>query len=142
MGLLDDLREDIDDVLEVRDDLGAALAEVFLVTRTWDGGELGIGDCEELRVQMLPTPRVVRLNYARKLQAGGETDSSDIRLKMVSRESYPERDDVDCSVDNQAEEKFYEVDGDLYRVIDVELRHVTWSITLRRHTDQTRGTQL
>jgi hypothetical protein len=138
MGLIDDLRSDIDDILGVRDDLGAQLANVYVVTRTWDGDEIGAGEATEAIVQMLPTPRVVKLSSQQKMRDGGQVDSADIILKMVSRESYPEKSLIDGSTDSGTKEIFYEIEDELYRVIEVESRHVTWTIKLRKHSDQTR----
>ena len=57
-------------------------------------------------------------------------------LKMVSKQSYPLRSDVDCTSNSENVEKFYEVGGALYRVIMVREKHVVWEIQLRKDSKQ------
>jgi hypothetical protein len=57
-------------------------------------------------------------------------------------QSYPTEDLIDCSSDIKNVEKLYRLDGDLYRVIEVTKKHVTWKVILRRLSQQNLGESL
>ena len=135
-GIVDDLRSNVDSILGLRDSLGVGLKKVYLVTRTWSGSELGAGTKTITKTQMLPSPHVVEFMDSYKIKEGGAIQQGDIMLKMISKQSYPIRTDVDCTTTAQNIEKFYEVGGILYRVIMVKEKHVVWDIQLRRDSRQ------
>lgn len=137
-GIVDDLRSGVNDLLGIRDSIGAALKEVWIVTRTWSGIELGDGTAFETREQMLPSPRVVEFKTDLRIKEGGAVQSGDIMLKMVSRQSFPNQADVDFSGIASNVEKLYEVGGRLYRPVGVTEKHLTWTILLRPLSDQKR----
>jgi hypothetical protein len=137
MGVISDLIPDINGILGVRDDLGAALKQVYLVTRTWTGAQIGAGSYTETRVQMLPSPRVVEFKNDLRIREGGAVKQGDVMLKMVSKETYAQAD-LDFSNVSGAVEKFYELGGELYRPIGVTEKHVCWSVLLRRQSNQSR----
>jgi len=130
-GILDGLRKDVNSILGLRDSLGVAKASVFLITRTY-AKEIGDGEYVEEKVQMLPTPYVFVFTADRKIPEGGVIKQGDIILKNVSMQSYPTEDLIDNSSTEQNVEKLYEVDGNLYRCIEVTKKHITWKLTLRR----------
>lgn len=135
----DDLLGDVDSILGIRDDLGVALHPVFLVTREWSAGtEIGEGDFTDSEKQVLPSPRIKEYADDYKIKEGGAIQQGDIILKMISKQSYPNRSDIDCSVGAQHVEKFYKINEVFYRVIFVWEQHVTWNVHLRRVSDQTR----
>lgn len=136
MGIIDDLIPNMDEICGIRDDLGVALKEVWIVTRTWSGSAPGDGTKTDVRVRMLPSPRVVEFLDEYKLREGGAVKQGDIMLKMISKESFPTRESVDCSTSSKSVEKFYEVGGFLYRVIAVREKHVVWQVQLRRVSAQ------
>ncbi len=138
MSLVDDLIGGLDDILSIRDELGAALKQVYFVTRTFAGTELGDGDYTETREQMLPSPKVVEFKLDTRIREGGNVKAGDIMLKMISKNSYPTEASVDCSTSLANQEKFYELDGELYRCIGIGERLLTWSAHLRRVSDQVR----
>jgi hypothetical protein len=135
-GIVDDLRSGINDILGLRDSLGVGLKKVYLVTRTWSGSELGEGTKTITKRQILPSPRVVEFMDQYKIKEGGAVQQGDLMLKMVSKQSYPLRSDVDCTSNSENVEKFYEVGGALYRVIMVREKHVVWEIQLRKDSKQ------
>lgn len=135
-GLADDLRADIDDILSIRDDLGVVLKPVFIHQKVWSGSEPGEGTATITRVEMQPSPRAVEITDSYRIREGGTVQAGDVMLKMISRQSYPEITDVDCSVPNQKTEKFYEIGGILYRVISVRVKHLTWTVQVRRVSKQ------
>lgn len=132
MPIYKDLIGDIDSILGVRDDIGAELKHVYLVTRTWSGMEIGDGTSTEVVTQMLPTPRIVELMDDYRIREGGAFQQGDVLLKMVSKQSYVARTDVDCFSNNPSVEKFYRINDIDYRVINVQEKHVTWNVQLRR----------
>lgn len=140
MSIVSDLKPGLNAILGIRDDLGAALKEVYLVTRSWSGGELGEGDPTEIKVRMLPSPRVVEFKHDLRIKEGGAVQQGDILLKMISKVSFPKQCDVDGSTNSQNVEKFYEVGGILYRVVGVTEKHLTWNVLLRPISNQARDT--
>lgn len=136
MSVVSDLLSNVDSILGIRDDIGAALKEVWLVTRAWRGSEPGDGTYVETKVRMLPSPRVVEYTDQARIREGGAVQQGDIMLKMISKQSFPEAADIDCSSGDASVEKFYEVGGSLYRVVSVTEKHVTWSVLLRKLTSQ------
>ena len=132
------IRANVNDILSIRDSIGAALKVVNIVTRTWSGTELGEGDMSESKVRVLPSPHVVQYTNDLRLLQGGAVQQGDVMLKAVSQQSFPTQTDVDCSSELPNVEKFYELDGILYRVIAVTQKHVTWQVLLRRVGQQAR----
>lgn len=140
--LIQSLKDDcLDDILGIRDEIGAALAQVYIVTRTWEGDGIGDGDYSDEVVQVLPTPGI--RDYAHNLHVlqGGVIQQGDLILKMISKNTFPLHSDVDCQSTNPAIEKFYKVGNFFYRVIHVKEDHLTWDVHVRRISDQTRGIQ-
>lgn len=131
MSIVDDILPDTDDLLSIRDDIGAALKEVYIVTRTWSGEELGAGQPSEIKERMLPSPHIVEFSHSLRIREGGAVKQGDILLKMVSKNKYPNLSDVDLSGLPLNVEKLYEVGGKLYRPISVTERYVTWRVLLR-----------
>jgi hypothetical protein len=138
MSLVEGLKPGLNGVLGIRDSIGAALKQVFIVTRTWSGTELGDGAMSETKIQILPSPRVVEFSSDLRIREGGFIQSGDIVLKMISKQTYTSASDLDFSGTAATVEKFYEVGGRLYRPIGVTEKHLTWTVTLRPISDQTR----
>jgi hypothetical protein len=137
--LVDSLKSDaLDDILAVREQLGADLAKVRIITRTWNGVEVGDGDYMDQAAEMHPAPGVKDLSHSYRVAQGGAFQQGDLMLTMISKNKYPEKLDVDLSCTDPLVEKFYEVNGNLYRVITVVEKYVVWDVQVRRLTDQTR----
>lgn len=137
--LIDGLRANVNHILSQRDALGAALKDVYLVTRTWSGVELGDGTATEVKVKMNPSPRVVEFKHDMRLVEGGAVQQGDVLLKMVSKQTFPTQSLVDGSSATATKEALYEIGGFLYRVVNVRERHLTWNVLLRRLSQQARG---
>ncbi len=131
-GVIAGMLPTIDNILGIRDDLGVALKQVYLVTRTWDGDEPGEGEYEDVRVQMLPTPRVQEFKHSARIVEGGTIHAGDILLKMVSKNVYPTEDLLDGTTDAENIQKFYEVGGVIYNVVSVVEKHLVWNVLLRQ----------
>jgi len=132
MGLIADLTAVADDILGVRDTIGAAIHNVYFVTRTWSGSEPGDGTATDVVTQMLPTPAIIDLAHNFKVSEVGRYKQGDLILKNISKESYPDHDTVRLKSTDSAVEKFYRVDSELYNVIHVKESYITWDVHIRR----------
>lgn len=137
MGLLDDLTDVADDILGVRDTIGAAIQNVFVVERTWTGAEPGDGTYTDVVTQMLPTPALLDpsragLSHKYKLAPTGRYKQGDLILKQVSKQSYPDRDVVRLKSTDKSVEKFYRVADELYTVVTLEESYITWNVHVRK----------
>lgn len=130
-GIVDDLRDCTNDILGIRDDIGAELKKVYIVERIWSGKELGDGTSRESKTQILPSPRIVEFNHNLRITEGGAVKQGDILLKMISQQTLPKKQDVEFTDVSKNVEKFYEIDGRLYRPVTATERHLTWSVLVR-----------
>jgi hypothetical protein len=131
MSIIDDLLPDLDDVLGLRDEIGAVKEPIYILTRTWDA-EKGKGSPVDTFAQILPTPYLVDLSHSINLKEGGSVKQGDLLLKMISKASYPEESDVDCSSSDRKIEKWYWINGRTYEVISVKQDYVTWAVQIRK----------
>lgn len=131
-GLISDLTKVANDILGVRDTIGAAIHKVYIVKRTWTSGEVGSGTPVESVSTVKPSPGLKNLDHDFKEMAAGAAQVGDIILYGVSKQNYPTRsmvafDDLTIGV-----EKFYRIDGKLYSVVSVVEKYITWDIHVRR----------
>jgi hypothetical protein len=132
MSLVDDLRQTVNPILSIRDELGASKQPVSIVTRKWTGTEPGDGSYRDSELPLLPSPSIVDYSADYRVREGGAVQMGDIRLKWISKQSFPVRSEVDGSSSSHSIERFYKVGKDLYRVIHVEEKLLCWNITLRK----------
>ena len=138
-GVIASLMPCLDDVLGVRDSIGAVKAEVRLVTRTWTGATPGDGTFTDVEVLVLPSPYVVGLNRNIRLIEAGVAQLGDIWVKHISKNKYPDRSVLDSTSPARNVEKFYRVGTtEIYQVVVIEEHYVYWNVMLRKLTDQTR----
>lgn len=135
-GIVSDILSITDDILGLRDDLGALKHPIYILTRTWAGQEIGDGAAVDSSAQILPTPYLVDYSHSIKLREGGAIREGDIVLKMISKQSYPNEDQIDCSTATKKIEKFYYINGKMYEVISVTSEYVYWNVHLRRTAKQ------
>jgi hypothetical protein len=128
----------VDTMLGVRDDIGAKIHDVFILTRTWTGERPGDGTDSEERVQILPSPQIVDYSQNLRITEGGAIKSGDIILKNLSRNTYPDESFLDCSTDARNIERYYFINDRQYTVIQVKESYLTWDIHLRKRSDETR----
>lgn len=126
-----------DEILGLRDDLGAIKHLVYILTRVWSGTELGKGTALDSIAQILPTPYVVDYSHSLKIREGGKIKEGDIVLKMLSKQTYTEESMIDCSVTDKKTEKYYYINGRLYNVISVTSDYVYWNVHIRKSAKQT-----
>lgn len=143
-GIIESLLPAIDSILGVRDSIGAVIKPVYLVTRRWytdeqrtiQATEIG-GYALDIEEQMLPSPQLVNLGQKNRVREGGTYQDGDILLKNVSKNSYDESD-LDGSSTAANVEKFYRVGEQIFQVIGITPKYVTWDVALRPLTDQSR----
>lgn len=136
--LLDNLKLDIDSVLQVRGQIGAVLKRVEMLSRTWSGTRVGDGTAVDTIVKVFPQPAVTEFGNDLRIVEGGMVKQGDNLIKAMSKQSYPLESDVDCTSDDPLTEKYYLLDGKLHTVINVKEKYLTWDILVRERSDQTR----
>ncbi len=125
----------IDSILGVREQVGAALHDIFIVTRTWSGKAPGDGQAEDEEVKVEPTPRIRDFSHSMRLTDGGAIKSGDIILEKITKTSYEEAD-INGISDSQNIEKFFRVGDSLYKVISHVEELLWWNVQLRRISAQ------
>ncbi len=134
-GIIDGLKDCSDSILGIRDQIGAALKPVYMVTRHWSGNAVGEGLATDLVVQILPSPRVVDFSHSLALKEGGKIEQGDIILRGISKHHYSELD-VNCKSEASNVEKIYMLGDVLYNAISVTEKHLTWNVQIRRLSSQ------
>lgn len=132
MSLISDLTAIANDILSVRDTIGAAIHQVYFLTRTWSGAEPGDGTATDSAVVMNPSPGLKDLSHKFSIQEPGRYKKGDILLTHVSKQSYPSQDTVRLKNTSANIEKFYRINGDLYVVVEVFEKYITWDVHVRR----------
>lgn len=143
-GLLDSLLPCIDDILSVRDCIGAVMKPVYLFTRTWFVDQAKTtaaaqpeGFATDSFVQLLPSPSLRDYSQDIRLREGGAVKQGDIILKDISKNKYV-IGDLDGTSSAPNIERFYLVGVKLYQVINVTEEYLTWNVQLRELSNQTR----
>lgn len=132
MTLLTDLLGVTDDILGVRDTIGAVIYPIYLTTRTWSGTEPGDGTATDVDTQILPSPSVKDLSHDWDSLKGGNAQQGDLLLQYISKQSYPSEDTVRCKSSARNIEKFYKINGHLYTVVSVSEKYVYWNVQIRK----------
>lgn len=122
----------VDSILGIRDCIGANLADVYFVTRTWSGTRPGDGEFEDVEEQMKPTPQIVDYSHDIRLQQGGAYKQGDLILRNISRNQYPEESILRTDTGIKNVEKFLKVGSNYYRVIQVKEKLLTWDVQVRK----------
>jgi hypothetical protein len=129
--------EAVDCALEAKAAAGVDLAQVSILTRTWQGEYPGRGDASDVVVPIVPNPSVVQFNHDLRLKEGGRSREGDILVKSISKLRYLERV-IDGSSTSTSVEVFYVINDKLYNVISIEEKIGTWEVLCRRLSDQAR----
>lgn len=134
--LVDEILECTDEILGIRDDLGAYKHKTYVLTRIWSEG-LGKGFATDSLEQVLPSPYLVDYSHDLRIRENGMIKQGDIMLKHISKESYPQEEMIDCTVnDPDKMEKFYYINGRLYNVVSVVESYVYWNVMVRKAAKQ------
>lgn len=129
--LRENLKGCVDKILEVRENIGVQLADVELITRTWSGEEVGDGTSTDVVVKMSPAPQIVDFGHDVRLQETSTVRQGDLILKQISQNKYTLAD-LKPTTDTYNVEKFFRINGNLYVVIHVKERQLTWEVHIRK----------
>lgn len=135
MGIVDDILSVTNDILGLRDHLGAIKYPIYILTRVWSGNERGSGTPTDYVTQVLPTPYLVDLSHSINLREGGSLKQGDLLIKMISKQTYTE-DQIDCTVPDKKTERWYFIKDLLYEVISVKEDYVYFNVQVRKATKQ------
>jgi hypothetical protein len=135
-GSIDSLKGCSDAILGIREQIGADIHKVYLVTRTWTGESVGAGECIETEEKIEPTPAVTNLSTDHRVKEGGSVRVGDLEIRQISKNKYPNKEDIDCSSSDPLVEKFYKIGDALFVVINVMEKYITWNVQVRRRSDQ------
>ena len=131
-GIRESLTDCIDCVLDVRDSIGVALAEISIVHRTWTGERVGDGSFSDVVTALKPTPQIRDFSHDVRVTEGGAVKQGDLILVGVSRHSFPTEGLLRTEVTSTKEEKMIKVGPHFYRTIHVKEKLVTWDIHIRK----------
>lgn len=143
--LISSILEGVDDILSVRDSIGAVIRKVFFVTRTYyqdaaltqpAGGPEG-SYAKDSVDQMLPSPGMKEFNQDVRLREGGSIKAGDIILTGVSRNKF-KQSDLDGTSPSKNVMKLYMIGDKIYQVINVSEKYVTFNVQIRELTNQRR----
>ena len=121
----------IDEVLEVRENIGADLHRVSLVERKWSGEHIGDGRYKDSITQIRPTPGIKEFAHDIRLLEGGAIQQGDILITSISKNRF-NRDFLSVQDTDAAMEKFYLIDDREYRIVNITEHLVTWNILVRQ----------
>lgn len=125
------LLKSVDCILGIREGLGAELAEVYIITRTWAGERPGDGEFIDVSKDLRPWPHIVDLGHNINVAEAGSIKQGDLILKQISRNLFTELDLLTCTdIDNV--EKFIKVGNHYYRTIHVKEKLLTWDVHIRK----------
>ena len=129
------LKDCIDAALSVRDKIGAKIHDVFIVTRTWTGEDIGDGQSSETEIQVLPTPEIVDYSLNIRLPTGGSIRQGDLILKGISCNRFTAKE-LHTQTEQDTVEKFYKINNELYEVIHITERFVTFEVQVRKTNEE------
>jgi hypothetical protein len=129
--LVQDILEIVDDILGIRDELGALKHPIYILTRNWEG-QKGLGTPTDTIEQVLPTPNLVNFSLEQDPNEVGKVAQGQILLKMISKNKYTEKQ-INGSVDNpESQDRWYYINGQLYEVVSVTEEYVYFNVLLKK----------
>lgn len=138
MSIKESLLDCIDDILEIKESIGADIEKISLITRTWTGERPGDGSFSDDEEKMKPLPCIKDVGHDLRLLEGGAVKQGDLILTSVSRNSYPDENTLRTDTGIRNVEKFYKIGEHFYRTIHIKKRLVTWDVHVRKvRQDQT-----
>lgn len=121
-----------DSILGIREKMGAQLADVFLVTRTWSGERVGDGSFTDRVEKVSPTPQIVDLSHDVRVTEAGSVKAGDLILRGISRNKYPDEIKLRTDTGDKRIEKLYHIGEHFYRTINIKENLITWDIQVRK----------
>lgn len=138
MSIKTDLLDCIDDILDIRETIGADIEKVDFITRTWSGSRPGDGSFTDVKERLKPLPCIKDVSHDVRLLEGGVVKQGDLILTSISRNSYPEEQRLRTDTGVRNVERFYKIGDHYYRTIHIKKRLVTWDVHVRKiRQDQT-----
>lgn len=120
----------IDKILGVREQIGAQLADVEIVTRTWTGKRPGDGTFSDSILKVSPAPEIVDYSHNIRVSEVGAVKSGDLILRSISPK-YTE-DELKTITTEKNIEKFYKLGKHYYTCIHIKEKLVTWDVHIRK----------
>ena len=134
--LVDEILSDTDDILGLRDELGAGKHDVYILTRKWSES-LGKGFATDSIEKLYPTPFITDYSHDLRIRENGMIKQGDLNLKHISKQSYPDESMIDCTVSDPATtEKFYYINSRLYTITSIVGSYVYWNVMVRKAAKQ------
>lgn len=124
------LSDCIDKILGIREQIGAQLADVDIVERTWSGQRQGDGSYTDVVTKLVPAPEIVDYSHNIRTSEAGAIKSGDLILRGISPK-YTE-DQLKTQTNAKNKEKFYKLGKHYYNCVHVRERLVTWDVHLRK----------
>ena len=137
-GLVENLLPGVDKILGIRDKIGAVKAKVFIVTRTWENGEIGHGSFKDEIIPVLPTPYLRDFSQDIRLQPQAGVQQGDLILRDISKKSFDSETSIDTRTNDKGIEKAYKLvslttrEEKFYHVVSIIEDYLTWDVQLRR----------
>jgi len=136
-GIIESLLPSSENILGIRNLIGAEKAQVYMLVRTWGGGEVGTGAWKDTLKEILPTPHVYDFSQDIRTNEAAGVQQGDILLKNISKNKYINESDIDTRTEEVNVEKFYVIksrsgEQKLYKVVIIEEKYLTWDIHIRR----------
>jgi len=121
----------IDSVLSVRECIGAQLADVSIITRTWTGSRVGEGTYTETVNEVHPAPEIKDYSHDIRVTSAGAVKQGDLLLKGISKNQFDEAT-LKTTTSAKNIEKLIKVGNHYYRTIYIKENLVTWDIQVRK----------
>lgn len=128
----DSLLDCLDDILSVRECIGANLADVKIITRTWSGARPGDGQFDDVEIPLTPAPQIRDYSHDIRLQQGGSYKQGDLLLRAISKNAFPTEIELRTDTGIKNVQKFIKVGENYYITINVKENLVTWDIQVRK----------
>lgn len=122
----------IDKILGIREQMGAELAEVTLITRSWSGERVGDGSFIDLKEKISPTPQIKDFSHDIRVTEAGSVKAGDLLLAGISINKYPDELKLRTDTGDKKVEKLYQVGKHFYRTIHIKENLVTWDVQIRK----------
>ena len=127
----------VDKILGIKDQIGAIIEEVHLVTRTWTGERVGDGDHTDVETQIIPTPCIKDFSHDVRTHEAGVVKSGDLILTGISRNKYTDELTLRTDTTDRSIEKLYHIGKHYYRLVHIKENLLTWDIHIRKvHFDE------
>ena len=113
-------------------ELGLNVHEVGLFKRKWSEGKIGKGQPSDSLDLFSPQPRLSKIKLRWGIREGGTVKQGDLLVKLLTKATYPNESQINAASDDELEEIYYYVNGDLYEVIEVDEKLLYWNVTIRK----------